>query len=94
MMVHCQSCAATIADVAPFCPRCGAPQATVIRPGSREERTFGNSISICFRKYAVFRGRAPRAEYWWFILFGIICQVGVGFVAGVIPAATGDYAYA
>lgn len=27
------------------------------------------------KKYAVFRGRAPRAEYWWFYLATIIVQI-------------------
>jgi len=29
------------------------------------------------KKYAVFRGRAHRAEYWWFVLFYAIFLVGV-----------------
>ena len=28
-----------------------------------------------FRRYAVFSGRAPRAEYWWFYLATIIVQI-------------------
>ena len=28
------------------------------------------SISICYSKFANFRGRASRSEYWWFYLFG------------------------
>jgi len=27
------------------------------------------SISICFSKFASYRGRACRSEYWWFYLF-------------------------
>ena len=30
---------------------------------------FGSSISICFKKYFDFKGRATRSEYWYFILF-------------------------
>ena len=33
-----------------------------------------NSISVCFSKFATFKGRASRAEFWWFFLFG--CVVG------------------
>lgn len=33
---------------------------------------FKESIIRCFRKYATFRGRATRAEYWWFSLFGTL----------------------
>ena len=28
--------------------------------------TFSESISVCFKKYFVFEGRASRSEYWWF----------------------------
>ena len=31
--------------------------------------TLGESISVCFAKYATFSGRACRSEYWWFMLF-------------------------
>ena len=35
------------------------------------------------KKYATFRGRAPRAEYWWYILFVAI----VGLILGMIDFA-------
>jgi len=31
--------------------------------------TFAQSISTCLKKYADFKGRAGRSEYWWFALF-------------------------
>jgi uncharacterized membrane protein YhaH (DUF805 family) len=33
-----------------------------------------------FKKYAVFSGRAPRAEYWWFYLATIIVQIPLTIV--------------
>ena len=30
--------------------------------------TFSDSLSVCFKKYFVFKGRASRSEYWWFQL--------------------------
>ena len=33
---------------------------------------FGRAISTCFRKYAVFSGRASRSEYWFFVLFQVL----------------------
>tara|TARA_B100001250_G_C19801236_1_gene791176 strand:- start:2246 stop:2590 length:345 start_codon:yes stop_codon:yes gene_type:complete len=33
---------------------------------------FSTSIITCFRKYAVFSGRASRPEFWYFFLFGFI----------------------
>lgn len=34
--------------------------------------TFTESIKTCYTKYATFKGRASRSEYWWFLLFGIV----------------------
>jgi uncharacterized membrane protein YhaH (DUF805 family) len=34
--------------------------------------SFTESISTVYRKYAVFNGRASRAEFWWFQLFFIV----------------------
>ena len=45
--------------------------------------SFGDSIATCFRKYAEFKGRASRAEYWWFVLFAVLAY----FAAGVLAAA-------
>ena len=38
--------------------------------------TFMDAIKTCFSKYATFKGRASRPEYWYWCLFsllGIIC---------------------
>jgi uncharacterized membrane protein YhaH (DUF805 family) len=36
---------------------------------------IGQAVSICFAKYADFRGRASRPEYWWFTLFVTIVSL-------------------
>ena len=36
---------------------------------------FGQAIATCFRKYAVFRGRASRSEFWFFVLFQILVTI-------------------
>ena len=36
---------------------------------------FGQAIATCFRKYAVFSGRASRSEYWFFVLFEILLYI-------------------
>jgi len=36
---------------------------------------FGQAIATCFRKYAVFSGRASRSEYWFFVLFQTLLYV-------------------
>ena len=30
---------------------------------------FVDAVKKCFRDYLTFQGRAPRSEYWWFVLF-------------------------
>jgi len=46
--------------------------------------TFGESISACLKKYATFDGRASRPEYWWFLLFSILVQLGGATVGQAI----------
>ena len=41
---------------------------------------FTEAIKTCFSKYAVFRGRAQRSEFWWFFLFSVVSSAIVGFV--------------
>jgi uncharacterized membrane protein YhaH (DUF805 family) len=36
------------------------------------------------KKYAVFTGRAPRAEYWYFVLFNFIISILLSIVSGII----------
>lgn len=81
---YCRNCAATIDESAAFCPKCGTAQPDG-RAGASVRRTFGSSIGICLRNYVGFAGRAPRAEYWYFALFTIICQV----VADIVGVASG-----
>lgn len=46
--------------------------------------TFGNAVQRFFKKYAVFNGRASRREFWWVILFMVLCDLGIGIVAGLL----------
>ena len=40
--------------------------------GERPQIDFGESIKICFNKFADFTGRARRSEFWWFYLFNML----------------------
>lgn len=42
--------------------------------------TFGESIRICFSKYATFDGRASRSEYWWFFLFTFLGSIAASML--------------
>ncbi|MDD5160630.1 MAG: DUF805 domain-containing protein [Sulfuricurvum sp.] len=46
--------------------------------------TFKESITTCLTKYAVFTGRAPRSEYWWFVLAQLLIGFGIGFIGGFL----------
>lgn len=50
----------------------------------------------CFKKYADFKGRARRKEYWMFVLFNIIAAVVVAIVGALIkfPVLAGIYSLA
>jgi len=49
---------------------------------------IGTSIQTCFKKYAVFSGRASRSEFWWFALFtfigGIVTSVADVMILGYV----------
>ena len=48
--------------------------------------TFGESIKVCFTKYADFTGRATRSEYWWWILFTILASIATVLVNEMLSA--------
>ncbi|MFV0480366.1 MAG: DUF805 domain-containing protein [Campylobacteraceae bacterium] len=41
-------------------------------------------VDVIKNRYVDFNGRATRRQYWMFVLFNLIVQVVVGFVAGLI----------
>lgn len=43
-----------------------------------------NYYIAVLKKYAVFSGRAQRAEYWYFVLFNFIVSFALSFVVGLI----------
>lgn len=52
---------------------------------------FTQAIKTVLReKYATFRGRASRSEYWWYVLFNILLFVAFGIVFGIIAAVQGE----
>lgn len=48
--------------------------------------TFGESIQTCFSKYADFKGRAARSEYWWWALFIFIATMAAGVINDKVSA--------
>lgn len=48
---------------------------------------FKEAVRTCFSKYFTLKGRAPRSEYWWFILFQYL--VLIDMVAIMVMIAGG-----
>jgi len=40
--------------------------------------TFPEAIKNNFSKYLTFSGRAPRSEFWWWVLFTLIANIVLG----------------
>jgi uncharacterized membrane protein YhaH (DUF805 family) len=61
----------------PAVPSAGGPIQTfqAYDDGGGASMGFGRAIATCFRKYAVFSGRASRSEYWFFVLFEILLYI-------------------
>ena len=43
-----------------------------------------DAVRTCFNKYASFRGRARRPEFWYFALFNFIAQLVLGLVDSMV----------
>jgi len=43
--------------------------------GGEPDVGFGGAIARCFQKYAIFRGRARRPEYWYWVLFSVLLGI-------------------
>jgi uncharacterized membrane protein YhaH (DUF805 family) len=51
---------------------------------------FGGAVATCLAKYATFRGRAHRPEYWWWALFLMLYFIAVWIVALLLYAVVGS----
>jgi len=54
----------------------------------RAESTYSFSYIEVLSKYVVFDGRAPRAEFWMFILINIVIGLGLSLVDGMAGTVT------
>ena len=55
-------------------------QQSVVRP--KPSVSFGEAISMFFKRYADFSGRSVKSEYWYVFLFNLIVSLVLGFLAG------------
>lgn len=74
---YCAKCGAQPDVNAVICIQCGTALKSVQRYKEAEGSvdSFGSAISSCFRKYATFKGRANRSEYWFWVLFNCIMSI-------------------
>ena len=49
--------------------------------------TFKTAIRTCFGKYATFKGRATRPEYWYFVLFIVLGGIATSIIDGALFGA-------
>ena len=80
---YCQECGAPTDGSKYLCTRCGAELEVTLADGSHPVGTFKEAVTMGFKRYATFRGRANKAEYWLWILFVVIITsfVVVGWLA-------------
>ena len=90
--MNCPTCGKENESSAQFCGICGtqlSDQPTTANQsdmGSPNHMVgFGEAISLGFKNYINFNGRATRAEYWWWFLFIVV----TGVVLGTIDSITG-----
>jgi uncharacterized membrane protein YhaH (DUF805 family) len=47
---------------------------------------FTDAVKTCLLKYADFKGRAGRPEFWWFALFTLLVTAVPGFFSDLLSA--------
>ena len=54
---------------------------------------FIEAVKTCFKKYFVFKGRAQRSEFWWWMLFTLIGGIIFGILDSIVfPSSTAGIA--
>lgn len=48
--------------------------------------SIGQAVTSVLKNYAVFRGRAPRSEFWWYYLVYVVVALIVLFIDNAIGA--------
>lgn len=79
VMVSCRGCGKDVHETIAACPHCGCALIP-LKDGTETSHTFSGAVKTCLQKYATFKGRASRAEYWYFYLFFFL----VSLVASVL----------
>ncbi len=71
-----------------------APDAPIVPPALSPEGwvdLFVAAVRTCFSRYATFTGRAPRAEYWFFVLFCVLVSLVIAIFEGTVSEGASNY---
>lgn len=106
----CPTCGAQPDPKAVVCVKCGTQLKSFAENGRKPDRkdsqrneklvngnvhSMGEAISSCFRKYAVFKGRACRAEFlWWYLFYCLCMSAGIFLLLGGVLIAEEEGAIA
>lgn len=89
--MKCLNCGVEFKIGEEFCGECGTPRLVSSDQATKQLEANKNTPTdyyfMALKKYAVFDGRATRAEYWYFLLYNLI----IGFILGFIEALSGNY---
>lgn len=59
-------------------------------PATHHPRGFSASVRHVFSNYVNFKGRAQRGEYWWFVLFVLLCAFATSAVDSALFGTPAD----
>lgn len=81
--MFCTKCGTQNLEEAKYCKKCGN-EINNISPQSQIKEKKGNYYFEVIKKYAVFKGRSSRKEYWMFVLINILIYIGIAFIEGLL----------
>ncbi len=78
--MYCNKCGNISPDGTPYCANCGASMAQ-----PKESVGILEATKLYFTRYADFKGRSRRSEYWW-------ASLTIAILGSIITAILGDFA--
>ena len=87
--MKCSVCGKSELKGSEFCGSCGAQKQRYVQATVEEFPMFGFTEAVLrgFKNYVNFKGRATRAEYWWWSLFVVVASV----ILSIVDLMIGTY---
>lgn len=63
-----------------------SPKIKYVNSSTAKSLTFMEAIKTCYKNWNIYEGRASRSEFWYYVLFSVLCNVAVLLLGGVIVA--------